>query len=82
MEHIAIATPHIAGYTTQSKITGAVMVYQALARFFNWHLALNGVLSVTKHSKRHTPVHLAHQDFYSVSSITRHLILKSSVPIL
>lgn len=60
LDRVAIATPHIAGYTQQSKIKGAVMVHQALVRFFRWNSELDFCAT---ENRRHTPAHLSHQDF-------------------
>ena len=35
LERIAIATPHIAGYSLDGKVNGAVMLYRAICEFFN-----------------------------------------------
>ncbi len=36
LDHVALATPHIAGYSLDGKINGTRMVYQALCRYFGF----------------------------------------------
>lgn len=39
LEKVAIATPHIAGYSLNGKVRATQMLYQACARYFGWQKA-------------------------------------------
>ncbi|WP_211824322.1 4-phosphoerythronate dehydrogenase PdxB [Kistimonas asteriae] len=48
LDHVAIGTPHIAGYSLEAKIRGTGMIYQALCRYFGLpaRVRINNVMPI------------------------------------
>ncbi|OQX35224.1 MAG: hypothetical protein B0D91_11225 [Oceanospirillales bacterium LUC14_002_19_P2] len=48
LDHVAIGTPHIAGYSLDAKIRGTGMIYQALCRYFGFpaRVRINNVMPI------------------------------------
>ncbi len=70
LNNLAIATPHIAGYTLEGKLRGTDMIYKQLCKYFN--------LSINRHLEQFLPIN----DYHWQELLTDYSKLTEFYPII